>query len=617
MSNDFSGMNNLKQQIAKEEYMGTVFADEAYENAKNPSSEAHRKKPRTILLQDGTENIWDFRNASHVDEVVNNLPDIDVNSEALWDPITGLKQSEIAKLSDGSISPKTHVAIIDHRGDLVLKDREVLKAEIADGDWGAIEGESVVNSAKELGYDGSTVVEEPLSRQDASSSKADKAVNTASYYAENARSPFASKDPAKQMSKDMLASAAPVAALGMGLGAMGYSDPSQAGTGFVQGAGTVLKVVRNNLAEAVAQGKGAAIHAASVQTPSQINNARLGQSEENQGKTIEQQQHEFFKNNRRVARRSTRGGAMKGNYGTTSLADRKLSDEKFRSPENLRSRYMNAEDKELYDKFTPEQREAFDLQISDWFREKQSPTVGERLENIGTDLGREISGANVWETLTPEEQARVRGADEFNILSGSSGAAFNPDGTYNESPYEDAESLGRAASEASLQAGLLTTWDDEGRRNIIEKHVPGATFSSVGSGENTVQFVHLPDGREFVINKPGFSQTDGTLLAAELAAYFPAAKYARGASFAGNAIKTGLGGALTDVGLQAASHASGANDEESFADAWDPVQTGIVSATGVAGEALGAAWRGGKKALGGISQRLFNPEKNVIPTRVE
>jgi hypothetical protein len=307
----------------------------------------------------------------------------------------------------------------------------------------------------------------------------------------------------------------------------------------------------------------------------------------------------------------TKGRMAVANQKRMEREEQELAKDWFERPENLLKKYTREEDFQNYLNSTPEQQAATQQEMKEWWRRERYPTLGERWGDFTTDMSSAMSGSGVMESLTPEERARVQQAEEFNpyrAMGASMGRFWQPKRGTEETKTQ------ALTREALLQQGLLTTWDDEGRMNVIKKAIPDATFNSVGEGDNKVWFATMPDGREFAINRPGWTETDSMLVGAELAAYMPAAKFAsKGVGIGNQALRAMGGGAATDVGLQGMQYESGAGGKKYLSEFYDPRQTAIVGGTGLLGE-LGVHGLGkGYKILEKHVGNLLFPDLNDIP----
>lgn len=152
-------------------------------------------------------------------------------------------------------------------------------------------------------------------------------------------------------------------------------------------------------------------------------------------------------------------------------------------------------------------------------------------------------------------------------------------------------SLGGIADILKLQFAGNMFGNDDDIANAAARLVPGAEVTQDEAGNRMVQ---TPDGGRFYANQPGADLSDARRFGAQVAAYVPAARVATtlgGASLAGRSGLMGLFSGATNVATQKV-----AGREEI-----DPVDVGIASVTGAAGEPLaqlaGAAVRRVASAL--------------------
>jgi hypothetical protein len=253
------------------------------------------------------------------------------------------------------------------------------------------------------------------------------------------------------------------------------------------------------------------------------------------------------------------------------------------TPENIQ---------EIYKKATPEGRARIEEFTKEQHRRATDPTFVEALQDFGSSIKDEFTGETKRAALSDADRARVDAAEEFHIANSVGGAIRGGD-------------VSSFADDWALQAGMMTEWGTEGRINMIKERVPGATFDHVGEGDSRVDFVVMPDGKEYALNKPGWSAVDSQLLAAELAAYVPAGRFAKtGKTFWDKVIRGAGAAGATDAGLQKMNMELGSGSE------WDPEQTAIVTMFGGGGDMLSeTAKRVGKfggrqlKSGGGLAAR--------------
>lgn len=154
---------------------------------------------------------------------------------------------------------------------------------------------------------------------------------------------------------------------------------------------------------------------------------------------------------------------------------------------------------------------------------------------------------------------------------------------------------GSFINDLQTAAGLMFASNDEAKKDIIKSNFPGTEIKSDAKGNEIITF---PDGRQAVLNKPGFSFQDALGLVGDIAAFFGPAKLAGlGKSLA---TRVGIGAAAeagTEAALQKGVQALGSEQPVS---ALDVTAAGLTAGVGEIGGAAVQALRrrGARKALG-------------------
>jgi len=131
-------------------------------------------------------------------------------------------------------------------------------------------------------------------------------------------------------------------------------------------------------------------------------------------------------------------------------------------------------------------------------------------------------------------------------------------------------------------AAVLTASSPEERVQMIKEIVPGATFRFDTKGNIIGKF---PDGREGVLNPPGFDTTDALKIATEMAKFTPATRAAGGLA-AG--LGTGLGGRIaTQAGGAALTATASEIGSAALGGEFQPSEVAIETALAGVGEGIG------------------------------
>ena len=145
-----------------------------------------------------------------------------------------------------------------------------------------------------------------------------------------------------------------------------------------------------------------------------------------------------------------------------------------------------------------------------------------------------------------------------------------------------------------MALGLLSTFDPQAQKDIIQEQIPGVVFETTPDGSTIIEVPTEAGGtRRSVLNRPGFSPQDLTTATAQVLSFVPAGRIANlGKTLAQ---KVGIGAAAagaTEQALQEGGIALGREER-------DPVSTAIAAGTGGLAEAVVPAiqsFRAGRQA---------------------
>ena len=147
--------------------------------------------------------------------------------------------------------------------------------------------------------------------------------------------------------------------------------------------------------------------------------------------------------------------------------------------------------------------------------------------------------------------------------------------------------LGLSSMKAA--AGLMMSFDDDTRKNILKSAIPSAKFIE-REGYTVVDI----DGKQSVLDKPGFSSQDAVSALTNILMFVPAAKLAAlGKNLVARMGLAAAGSGGTDIALQGAE--IGVGSEKPF----DPKRTAEVAAFATAGELGGEVIKAGARAIKG------------------
>lgn len=137
--------------------------------------------------------------------------------------------------------------------------------------------------------------------------------------------------------------------------------------------------------------------------------------------------------------------------------------------------------------------------------------------------------------------------------------------------------VGDFGDNLKVAAGLLLAVDDQDQMDIIKKAAPETKFTTDSKGNVIGDF----KGQRFVLNKPGFSFADAQRAIAQMAAFFPAAKFAQlGRGIAQRAFLGGVAAGQTEALVQEGVRGAGGQQEIS------PGRIAAAAALGGAAEVL-------------------------------
>jgi len=158
---------------------------------------------------------------------------------------------------------------------------------------------------------------------------------------------------------------------------------------------------------------------------------------------------------------------------------------------------------------------------------------------------------------------------------------------------------GDFGSDIQIAAGLLTSFDEDDRKDIIKNAVPDVTFEEF---EGTT-VVNLPNGQRAVLNAAGLSTSDVLAGIAQTLSFVPAGGIASlGRNLAQRLTLGGAASGATEAGLQTATQALGS--EQGI----DEGQVAAATILGGASELAPAAITGGRQ--------LIEAAKKEIPQQV-
>ena len=161
--------------------------------------------------------------------------------------------------------------------------------------------------------------------------------------------------------------------------------------------------------------------------------------------------------------------------------------------------------------------------------------------------------------------------------------------------------IGEVESDNKLKVlgTLLSSVQPEEQANILESNIDGLTQRVDSKGNRIVKF---PNGKEAVLNKPGFSMSDFRNMATEAIQFFPASKLASlGKTFLGKIGLGSVGAGLTQFEKEMTQSQIGGE--------FEPSEIATATAFGVLGEAIPAGFKTLKQ---GQQAKLIGAEKEAI-----
>lgn len=212
----------------------------------------------------------------------------------------------------------------------------------------------------------------------------------------------------------------------------------------------------------------------------------------------------------------------------------------------------------------------------------QTPTGGVR--ELGTEERQRVQPRE--DEVLPEGYLRGirRRAEEAVTGQGRGGG---------ERPELGATDLGSAEQNFRTGLALFTTPDEQSRRDILRRTIPGVSFRQDDQGNTVVQ---LPDEREVFLNAPGFSRQDFADFASDVVKFLPAGRFAAGGrSLMRRLARGGIAGGGTAVAEDVAAGAQGSQQGVS------PGRAGGTAAADMAAEAAS----GRIARIGNIFRRAF------------
>lgn len=167
----------------------------------------------------------------------------------------------------------------------------------------------------------------------------------------------------------------------------------------------------------------------------------------------------------------------------------------------------------------------------------------------------------------------------------------------------------QASTGAELGLAFATTPDVEQRKDIIQKTIPGTSFSEDEDG-NTV--IELPGGQRAYLNRPGLSMQDFADFTSDVVKFLPSAKFAAGGKSLLTKMGRGfVGGSATSV---AEDLAAGAQGSEQGVNVGKAGATGAIDMTAeAAAPALGLVGRVLKRTFGRRTGEAFTETGDLTP----
>ena len=204
------------------------------------------------------------------------------------------------------------------------------------------------------------------------------------------------------------------------------------------------------------------------------------------------------------------------------------------------------------------------------WNQQEAPAVGKEY-NFET-------GKFVYRGGDPQKNDSWAKAETWTATGAKIKGAITGQGRYEENIPEIGSSS--ALNEFSLPAfrtsvGLLNSSSADGAKNIVKNNIPNATFRD-DAGGNTIAII---DGKEYYINRPGFSAQDAIKAAYEIVSFLGIGKIF-GLGNKGNTLKSNIGravgtGTALSAGEDVVSQASGAE------------RSGALSSLGITEKDLG------------------------------
>lgn len=138
--------------------------------------------------------------------------------------------------------------------------------------------------------------------------------------------------------------------------------------------------------------------------------------------------------------------------------------------------------------------------------------------------------------------------------------------------------LAGTGKDLQLATGLLLTMDPAAQVNLFKEVLPEAVIDTDDLGNTFIKF----EGKEFILNKPGFSAQDATQAIAQVLAFFPAAKLKGFVArfFAGAGTSLGLDVGAEVLGAEGAAEPIAAGTRATIAGGIEAVAPPAIRAVG-------------------------------------
>lgn len=162
---------------------------------------------------------------------------------------------------------------------------------------------------------------------------------------------------------------------------------------------------------------------------------------------------------------------------------------------------------------------------------------------------------------------------------------------------------------ARLGLAFATTPDEDARKDIIQKAIPGTEFTQDEEG-NTV--IRLPDGQEAYLNRPGLSMQDFADFSADVVKFLPAGKFAAGGkTLLRRMFRGGTAALTTSAAEDLAASAQGSEKGLQGGKAGATVAADVAAETAAA--PLGLVGRVLKRTFGRRTGDIFTAAGDLTP----